>query len=737
MLKTLLFCGVASVAAQPAFASEASEASAGGQSASTYDEIIVTARKREESLQKVPVSVTAFSGDQLLKAGAQDFTSFAQNNPNVQLTPTSGGGGMAISPTIRGNVNASSILSVDPSVGVYVDDYIMGHVWGTTPLIVDVESVQTLKGPQGTLFGRNTTGGAMLIKTVDPSASAIEGYVRGELSTYTLAPSRTNYRLGGALNLPISDKVAVRFAAQNIHAGNYQRLADGRELGEEERFLGRMKLLLAPTETMQVIATAEYTKETVHGTTSPSSYVDADGDPIYVGTPVSTSASGAVSFPADFRADRERKQYKALFLGVKAIQELANGGTIKFVAGHRKYDVDTLSSVPFILGPSNTFRPDNKETSVELQVNTPIMGDFIDLSAGLYFYDEDLTENTDTYDTTGVVRTAGSRHMDVTSTSKSLYVQGTAHLTDALNFTGGLRYTDDRKVAVVRQSDNALPLAQAHAEAFSRPAANYRMEDSRINYLVGLDYAPTDGVLVYVTHSTGYRAGGPQQARLSTNPASPNYLIADSFKPESMKNYEGGVKLQLFDRLLTMNGAVFYQDYSGYQYQGIDANAVRVSNNVNATIKGAEGEATLRLPSSTVVSANVGYVSAKVKGGFSDGFRLADVPVWTYGFSVSQGVDLGPDQALDLVAAYSYRGNFSTNVGAPGVNDEALGRVPGRGLLNLSATYTTGPFSFALFGNNVLNERYFSHVRNTSNGLLNFNQLGKPREVGVRAGLKF
>ncbi|MCK9542712.1 MAG: TonB-dependent receptor plug domain-containing protein, partial [Novosphingobium sp.] len=195
--------------------------------AESANEIIVSARKREENVQDVPISITAISGEALERKGAVNFESLSFNNPNVKIATQSGVGPIAANIAIRGNIQSAGTLQVDPSVGVYVDGLLLAHTFGTAQLGVDVMSVQTLKGPQGTLFGRNTTGGAMLIRTRDPELGEVSGYVQGsygELDTW---------RAGGAINIPVSEIAALRLVYQRNHSDDYEFFTDGRSLGRK------------------------------------------------------------------------------------------------------------------------------------------------------------------------------------------------------------------------------------------------------------------------------------------------------------------------------------------------------------------------------------------------------------------------------------------------------------------------------------------------------------------------
>src|SRR5690606_26925051 len=203
----------------------------------TLEEVIVTARKREEAVQETPITLTAFLAEDLEKRGVSEFTQLSYNNPNVKINEGATGAAVATTVAIRGNVQNDTTFQLDPAVGTYIDGMIISRTFGTTGSMIDVESVQTLKGPQGTLFGRNTTGGALVITTKGPETGALNGYVKGE------AGELGTQGFTGAINIPLGDSVAVRLVGAHSQRDGYVHLTDGREFGDQELDMFRAKVL--------------------------------------------------------------------------------------------------------------------------------------------------------------------------------------------------------------------------------------------------------------------------------------------------------------------------------------------------------------------------------------------------------------------------------------------------------------------------------------------------------------
>ncbi len=722
---------LASFIAMPAFAAEET-----GQAATSGDDIVVSARKREENLQDVPISITAFSGEALEKKGAITFESLSLNNPNVKIAPQSGVAPIASNIAIRGNIQSSGTLQVDPSVGVYVDGHLLAHTFGTAGMTVDIESVQTLKGPQGTLFGRNTTGGAMLIKTRDPKLGEVSGYVQGDLGEVETR------RFGGAINIPVGDMIALRLVYQNNSTGNYETLADGRKLGRKDEQVLRGKLLFQPAEGTTLILSAEKLLESANAT---SVVPSQPNNPVYDNVPVSTfpTAVGQGNVvPLDPRANNHLASVDAQFYTGTFKQEIGEG-SIQLMGSHRVYKIRSALTLPPQFGYTFQDKPFNKDTSLELQYTGKVLAGALDVAAGAYYFEEDIQEAQNTFLYSGVQRT--SRDLFSHTKSISAYAQATWHVSDAFNLTGGLRYTDDHKRARLFAATLSATTEGTAAAAKLNPVATYDQGQEKVNYLISADYSIGDRLMVYASHATGYRAGGASVDRVADlQPTNPGYLLTQSFAPENVKNFELGFKAEPIDGVLTLNGAAFWQDYQDYQYTAI-VNAVRILKNTDARIKGVEFDGRLRLGTGTTISADFGFTDARVHDAtnVSDGQKLPFIPRVTWGASLEQSFDLGAGK-LDFVANYSWRSNWWSVMEDPSVaasaaqpSEEVVSNIRSLGLLNLSLTYANGPYSLSVYANNLTNEKAYGFITYTSGGAINYGSLAMPRVIGARARYSF
>ncbi|MET0379471.1 MAG: TonB-dependent receptor [Spongiibacteraceae bacterium] len=686
----------------------------------TLEEVIVTARKREEAVQDTPISVTAVLAEDLEKRGVSEFTQLAYNNPNVKIAEGAAGAGVATTVAIRGNVQNDTTFQLDPAVGTYIDNMIVSRTFALTGSMVDLESVQTLKGPQGTLFGRNTTGGALVITTKNPEfADLASGYVKaeaGELSTLGFT---------AALNLPLGDTIAVRLVGSHTERDGYMHLSDGRDFGDQEMDMFRAKILWNISDDTTLLLSGEHVEmdatSTVNVATQPNHPQLDDVSPI---AGVYTLGPG-FSVTTPLIASDEKNSADVETINANLTHE-TGWGEVKLLAGQRKLDVGINLTLPPGLGYTKQDKPDNEQLSVELQLNGSFLDDRLDLTSGLYYFDETTHEDqlTNAYPVLvplGFPVTLSQSKMETNVKSKSLYVQSTYHLTEDTNFTLGLRETaDDRKST---GSYNLAPLT-------------WDDDITKFNYLVSLDHKFTPDIMGYANTSTGYRSSG---ANITPNANRPGEW--NSFSPESLTNYEVGLKSDWLDGRLRANAAFFFQDYEDYQYTKIELISVgntppaptRVANTSDAEIKGAELEITALLPFDVTASLSYGYVDGKETAGDN---RLSNIPQNTWGLGLTKrfSQELGD---IDLTANYDWRDSFYTQLGA-----EQQSHVDERGLLNLSASLTSGNWQVVGYVNNVTDERYYNHITYSPGnavGLtgLSFSSIGLPRVAGAKLTFNF
>jgi len=783
----------ATAAPTPAPASAASDDTSLG-------EIVVTARRTNENLQLVPVSITAFSSAQLQQQNARTVSDIALLTPGLQINYSTATSSGAIF-TLRGQVQQDPIANQDPSVGVYVDGLYWARAYGANADLLDVQSVQVLKGPQGTLFGRNTTGGAILLNTNDPSLGGLSGLVS---ATY----GRFNHRaITGVINVPLVDeKLAIRVAGQLIKRDGYiHDINNGVKLGNLNNYTIRSKLLFKPTETLSIILSGEWYRSNAFdepqrliyaSPTSPSAIATvAEVDGFATAGALGCFNAGGVGPACQARASAlfndsiaknqgnnadlttiPRSYIKTQTYGVTATLDTFFGA-IKAIGGYRKvrpYSLNDNDGSRFVLlddgpglGTPNAFNVGAhlSQYSLEVVATGKAFDNRLDFAAGAYYFHE----SGDDEEANLVIPAINPNQLlffgKIKNDSQSLFGQITYHATDALSLTGGIRYSVDDK-RLMSSNGVAIGTVATLANSFCLvgPACPaYRSDSfSGISYTASIDYKIREGLLVYAKTAKGFRSGG-QNIR-ATSPA--GYV---PFKPEKAISYEGGIKSEFFDRRLRVNLAGYYTMLKDIQRTITIVSpggtvATAILNAGQADVYGAEFEANALFPGGFRLDGTVGYTHPKYIRFIDNGFdRSHDafygVPEWTASISPSWTRDFDFGQLL-LRADFSYQSDmnispvaFYTDAsgvlrdaqnGTPTSAADAAGYLRGatdkaHWLLNARASVTVmdGALDLAVWGKNLTDKR--DYVAGLTLPVLGFSAAGarEPRTFGVTATFKF
>lgn len=758
----------AALAAGPVMGQESDPAqNANANDPSVYlQDIVVTAQRREESLQKVPVAVTAVSNEALADLrviGAQSLSGMA---PSVLVSSQGSQSNPTVS--IRGVASGTSNNAVDPKVGMYVDGVYIGRTVGSLFDLAEIERVEILRGPQGTLFGRNATTGAISLVTAAPTG---EQSVRGSVSY-------GNYdamRLKVSANLPEMGRLAVRFSYLHDETkGDVKNLLAGKtlDLRQADPKLGVLKyaetLGARNTDAVQVAARLDLDAVTVD-------YRFDYTDGRYTGRgmqgfgilPDASSALFApiVNMQQMFGGITNLSDKRLSELGVATSVEhvitqghnltLAysndDGITLKSITGFRKmnqkpniHDLAATGGLKFtqgqlfalltgnITGPGGVFDPVNipgendsffslmtarttrqKQFSQELQLQ--LDRDAFQLTAGAFYFHE----NAPARDLLGIFQPVangvlvpnpfldqmfggGLTLTRAKNESYAGYSQLTYHLTDQIDLTGGIRYTKDKRETRID--------AISGGQGGELGIGTYNKSYSRWNYTGILTWRPNDDTTAYAKIATGYVAGG--------------VLSGIPYDPESLTSYELGVKAQWLDNRVRTNVAVFYNDYKDLQTQTFTNGRQQFNNAGEAKIKGFEFELdAVPLPGLTL-SANLSYTDLDYGSYILNGVDVADVarvsytPDWT-GRIYAQYDAPEFSNGSNLFAHVEAKYTGSAKLVAVPITDTTGAVAPleqmshmhshwlvnGRiGLANLQIGQGTA--SLSLYGQNLFNERY-------------------------------
>jgi iron complex outermembrane receptor protein len=760
--KTVLGASVASItmiaAAAPANAQTAgttttTEPQARPDVDDSGSDIVVTAQRREERVQDIPVAITAFGGDQLARSGVISIDTIAPRVPSFYF-----GSFGATRPQlyIRGIGTRSFDPGSESSVGVFEDEVYLGRSSGSFGSLKDVERIEVLRGPQGTLYGRNTIGGAINVITKGPTPN-FEATGEAGVSNYK------GWEAFAAVGGPINTSKTLMFRVAGWHTqrdGYVTNLNTGTKFQGVDNSGGRLRLAFAPSSDFRIDLTGEY----IH-----------DGDRAAFGginQGTGRTATGGAPVPGSvFFAAASRLPFNRLpqsltagylnydptldrnsYSGIAKIEGNVGFATLTAISAYRKLDVrdsrdldgsslDTLSQI----GIENS-----KQFTQELRLTSDpdgaasFGGAFDWIVGGFYYNDKSSRSDIFRVGEDSAPRAAlgtpatDAVFADYKITSFAAFAQATLHLGDKLDITVGGRYTQDKKSIVFTDTTtDAAPIIAAGFTTSQR--AKYTSFDPR----AVITYKFSRDVNIYASYSTGFKSGGFQYAPF--NLAAANTV----FEPEDIKTYEIGLKSEFLDRHLRLNIAGFHYDYKNLQVSRIIDTAsgpqTLISNAAASSINGAEVEMMLRPSNNIDFSVTYGYLDAKYSNyvfnlgqnlTFTD-TTLVRAPKHSINVGGEWRIPVG-DARLTLRADYALLGDFFHE---PGQGNPIFGSgIPltaedGYGLLDLRASIELSKFRITAYATNVLDQKYRRTVNALGSTVVGF--AGQPRIYGLRGAFNF
>lgn len=564
-------------------------------------EIVVTASKRSESLSKAPLAIAVLSQSELTSSGAVSVKDLAGTVPNVQLGFSGFGDGVVI--TLRGIQSAGIFPDGDPAVAVYIDGINIPRAQGLNGNLFDVERVEVLRGPQGTLYGRNATAGGMNIITASPKFSGIEGNILASYGNFN------DIRLQGALNLPLSDTLAVRAAfAFQKNNGFWNNLGTVEDYGKVNDISGRLTALWEPSDTFKWRLSVSNTIS--KGTPFPSIATDANGKPLD-GLPVYKRPMSA-----DLAPDRRLTN-----LGVRSRMDFEIddnwSATLLNGFGRVTYDTQFVTTgvpLPYTLYGANAAvlergKSRNFNTSHEFNLQYDD-GKLRNIAGVNFFYEDNRNWAGFPIYQFGIDYNFIIPH--TWQRSIGIFNELTYSVTDQLDLTGGIRYTWDKK----GKGDGFIAICGFN---YAPGFFNYDRDPncgnsdngaggewSKANWKVNASYKMTPETLIYATIATGYKAGGNGDVNPFTG------LQPPSYDPENIRNYELGFKTRSIDGALAFNAAIFYMDYKDIQIQQVQQPIGQIITNAGAAkVYGIEAEANWRPTRATRISLFGNLLHAK------------------------------------------------------------------------------------------------------------------------------
>jgi iron complex outermembrane receptor protein len=772
--KRVLRGASALVLAAMAAGAQAQQAASGdaAEDASGVQDIVVTAQFRSANLQDTPLAITALSGDQLAERSFGNIQDVGKAAPSVTLRLGSAGYGKSTQAYIRGIGQTDFNFALEPAVGFYVDDVYHASLFGTSFDLLDLERVEILRGPQGTLFGKNSIGGAVRLISKKP-ADRFEASVEGTMGSY----DRLDLR--GMINVPlIADQLALRLSFASKERDGYVDRVDfacaypalagnlkptvsttGNSckvgtLGGESVRAGRAALRWTPSSNVEVNLAAEIIRDKseaaadslIYVNTAATALVNYNNNrliPAY-GIPFDSRfiTSPYVSFATFDSAFLGRKVPPANTMNSESYSgditwDITDNVQLKSVTAYQKF------SGRFAQNANNAPLPvaltDNivgfKQFTQELRLVGTAFDGLLDWATGVFYFDGESTLGGGAY--LAASNIAFDQNEGTDSWNRSAFVHGTFHLTEALSVTGGVRYTKESKTYTFNRTNIPSGTPFFAGGAFTSPAS--RMD--RSDYKIGVDYKVTDDVLLYGQFSTGFKGGG-----INPRPFTP--AAAVPFGPETLDAYEVGIKSDLFDRLIRFNLAAYHSNYKGLQLSanGFDNNgtpSIVVANAGRATINGVEAELEIRPTPEFQIDMSASYTDFQIKdlgpaAGVSGGPSLASkapgTPEWKYNVGAQYAIDLGSVGKLTpRIDAYYQSKLFNewTN------NPRAV--QPGYWLANARLSYTAPDNEWygALSVTNLFDQFYYVNKFIQAGSYIFTGQPSRPREWAITVGRRF
>ncbi len=710
------------------------------------EEIVVTARKRVENLQDLGGSISALSGGDLLKRFDSDVRDFASASPNVIIDDVQQGPGGVAAIYIRGIGVADVEKSVDPAVGVVFDDIYLGQSAGSLMKAIDLDRVEVLRGPQGTLFGRNATGGVISLSRSRPTQE-LTGKARLTYERFHTIKAE------GVVSFGVTENVAVKFTGAYESTDGYMYNRTQHRRGQKSDFgaLGT-QVLFTPTDALELSVSYDYQKTrqdapvslavlrptdyfcTGFGQCSPAPGVPTSGDRY------TSLGNGPINKDAFFEMN--------MAIG-KAKYDLGNDYEVQYILGYLKTKegaTQDWDGTPLTL--YQTDRPARwRQTTNEVRLSKGGTGPLTFVLGG-YLWDSRYTINLKNY--IGLAATPLlTSSQEVTQSTKSYagYFEGDYRITDKLKLTVGARYTHDRKTSIVNDGainiygtteevDPILTIQPSLAGGSILMAAPVKASWSKFTPKVSLSYNWTSDVMTYALWSRGYRGGGfngrPATLSAATIP----------YNPETLDNYELGFKSEFLDRRLRLNGAVYMMKYKDMQ-QDLDVPAPgsstgrenRTINAAKADLKGFELDLTAKPFDALTLNGNVGYLDAKYKSFFGDIYstgtaidasflKIRRAPKWTWNIGATYEQDVGPGTFWISGSVHYMGAHEVTFLNNPNIKNG------GQYLADASISYRVNKTTVSVFGKNLANEDGWS-VGYDVQGVWSYAAPRPPRTWGV------
>ena len=586
---------------------------------SVLEEVVVTATKRESSLQDTPIAISALTSEQLTAYSIQSADDMISSV--VGMEGSVGSGNLLVG--IRGIAGNNIFINGDPAVAFNVDGVFRGRQTGGMALFHDLERIEVLKGPQGTLYGRNATGGNINVITAKPTQD-LSGNIEALFGNY----NRRGYR--AVLNVPlIEDKLAIRAAVLTEKRDGYfnNGPAVANSYGDDDSFAFRLHALFTPTDRLSVLLTADRQERSGTG----------DGTNVLGGPDADLSTD--LSNPYDILLNRQgfrEDEFGTFRVEVNYSLDFAD---LTYIGAY--YESDVAFGIDFDRNNVATDPLDIRVASEQVthELRLASTGDSnLQWLAGVFLFDEDAERQRYLeIERIGLVKYYDAPDFNVKSAA--IFGQGQLQLTDAVRLTVGLRYTDDEKIETDTTEE------EIRRGVSTTVIGSERDSWTSLDWSLGIDWTPVENTMLYAKAATAYKAGGFND---------PLTGITDPYyDPEDMLAFQIGQKSQFLDNTVQLNSEFFYYDYTDLQVTQIEPNATTPTRNAAAAeVWGFDGELVAIPTDNLQVNVGVAYLDASytefLQNNPLDGGAIVDLSGARFNKAPEWSVNLGLEYTFEL-----------------------------------------------------------------------------------------
>ncbi len=734
---------------------------------STLEEVVVTAQKREESLQETPIAVSAFTASAIENKGIENISEVADFTPNLVFDTTSPVSGLSSGAVvfIRGIGNTDFSLTTDPGVGIYVDGVYMSRSAGGVLDVLDIERIEVLRGPQGTLFGRNTIGGAINVTSRRP-AEVLGGKVELTAGNF----NRIDFR--GSIDIPITENLLSTLAISRKNRDGYvDRVLAGGELGDEDKISFRGTLVYEPSDSWDFQLSVDHTQIDEQSAASTLAGFTAGAGTLGYALATFGDIPSGLADLAKYVTDGEDDHSFAT--GPTGTQLDISGMSLASNFHAENFDIKyTLAyretNGEFFRDPDNsphaithTLNPDydHEQISHELQITGTAFGGQLKYAGGIYYFEEEGTDNVfvpvflPTPDLAAGFPATISNFAEVDNTSEAAYLQLSWSLSDTVSITGGIRHTSDDKGFDYTQfigadmAGNPLPFFPGAINQYDMFSPGLlplvgngsgSTEDSfeETTFKFGIDAKLADDTLLYYSFSQGFKSGGFVLRYVESVPD------IRSFEPETIDSHEIGVKWQGWDDRMRINAALFYAEYDEVQVTFFDSLGGPITANAGEVeLKGFELEVTALLSDNLQLDMGYGYTDGAynkinpITGlslTISDSAKLVNTPKNNFNLGLEYSIPVSGNE-LAIRVDYAYTDEiFNDSQNSPFLFQDSYDTW------NASARLDIGEdLDLVVFVKNLTDERYIES--GDSNFGLGFHEANynRPREYGATLRYRF